>query len=446
MYYGELDGVWTDSLVSNTTAARPENHNVPGDGKFDQTFLPSDVDLRIGRVDLSRLPAFAEGEVDLLRRYLDKDHAFRNAEVEVQRRGLIDDNIGEYYGAAFASTGWRNFPAMFGSPAVTAGTWLPTLEEGDYLCAYGCGAGTYATCGGVATTTDFATRTIYAVFTMLFGSYFGDWDSLNNVMRAALGANGYPLTCCWAGRPPWHFHHMALGYPVGYSTRLTQNNHTLHVIGCGGRQIHTALMGDPTLRLHPVKPPTNLNLEEIPPDAVNLTWSAPEDSVLGYHIYRSEHLDDDFARVNPTLIEDTTYTDSAPIAGGGVYMVRAVKLESTGSGTYLNLSPGTIDSIGVAAGVDPVLQGNLLRSSPNPFRVATNITFHLARPGPVVLRIYGVTGRLVRSVDAGWYPAGRHTLRWDGEDADGRKVAGGIYFLSLDTDWATLSTKMVRLE
>ncbi len=56
LYYGELDGEWTDYLVTNTSASRVANHNVPGDGKFDQTFLPSDVDLMVGRVDLNRMP------------------------------------------------------------------------------------------------------------------------------------------------------------------------------------------------------------------------------------------------------------------------------------------------------------------------------------------------------------------------------------------------------
>jgi hypothetical protein len=446
VYYGEFDGPWTDSTVNNTTASRPENHNVPGDGKFDQTFLPSDADLQIGRVDLSRLPAFTDSEVGLLRRYLDKDHAFRTGEVDVPRRGLIDDNVGEGYGTAYACTGWRNFTAMFGSPATREHPWLPTLEENGYLCAYGCGGGTYSSCGGVATTTDFATLTVQTVFTMLMGSYFGDWDSQNNLMRAALGSAGYPLTCCWAGCPPWHFHHMALGYPIGYSTRMTQNNHTLYAIGYGGRQIHIALMGDPTLRLHPTKPPTGLSLEELPTGGVRLSWSAPGDSAAGYHVYRSETVRGSFARLNPALIEDTTYVDGAPIGGWDVYMVRTARLETIGSGTYLNIGAGAIDSIEVTAGAEPGLQGTILRNSPNPFRTGTNITFHLASPGRVVLQIHEVAGRLVRSIDAGRCPPGRHTLQWDGRDAHGRSVASGVYFLSLNADRATLPTKVVRLE
>ena len=59
---------------------------------------------------------------------------------------------------------------------------------------------------------------------MFFGSYFGDWDSPNNFLRAPLATPTYTLTSAWAGRPYWMFHHMALGETIGFSTRLTQNN------------------------------------------------------------------------------------------------------------------------------------------------------------------------------------------------------------------------------
>lgn len=50
-YYGELDGTWTDVIVDDVSAGRAANKNIPGDGKFDQSSLPSDVDLEVGRVD-----------------------------------------------------------------------------------------------------------------------------------------------------------------------------------------------------------------------------------------------------------------------------------------------------------------------------------------------------------------------------------------------------------
>ena len=447
LYYGELDGVWTDSYVNNTSAERAANHNVPGDGKFDQTLIPSDVDLQVGRVDLSDMPAFALGEVGLLRRYLDKNHAFRSGQVDVTRRGLVEDNVGEAQGAAFACNGWRNFCALMGRGKTKMGSWIPTLQTEDYLWAYGCGSSSYWACGGVASTYDFASMDFYAVFTMLFGSYFGDWDISNNVLRAPLGNAGYPLTCCWAGRPTWHVHHMGLGYPIGYSTRLTQNNSNLYMVSLAGRQIHTALMGDPTLKMHPVSPPTGLALEEIAGGAVRLTWTAPVDSaVIGYNVYRADSLYGEFCRVNAAPVEDTAYEDAAYASCTVVYMVRAIRLETSKSGTYLNMSPGAIDSISVAAGVDPGGPAASLTHVTSPFSGSARIDFNLAVPGRVTLAVYDVAGRLVRKVDAGRLEAGAHSLHWDGTDAGGRRMSSGVYFVSLTAGRESLSAKTVLVE
>ena len=98
LYYGELDGEWTDQTVYNKSAIRMANFNSPGDGKFDQTYLPSDVDLQVGRVDLNNLPVFHEGEIELTRRYLKKNHDYRNGKIQIARRGLVRNNLGEMLG------------------------------------------------------------------------------------------------------------------------------------------------------------------------------------------------------------------------------------------------------------------------------------------------------------------------------------------------------------
>ena len=94
VYHGEMDGTWTDSTVNTIAATHFESHNVPGDGKFDQTLLPSAVELAVGRVDLSELNAFAPlTEVQLLRRYLDRNHRWRHGEIEIPLRAFLDENI-----------------------------------------------------------------------------------------------------------------------------------------------------------------------------------------------------------------------------------------------------------------------------------------------------------------------------------------------------------------
>jgi hypothetical protein len=339
VYYGDMNGVWTDSSTSDTNASDTRNWNVPGDGKFDQTTLPSDVELQVGRVDFANLPTFPQSETALLRQYLNKDHNFRHKVFAAQRRGLIDDNFGLSAGTPFAMNGWGNFAAFFGASNIFTGGWLSTLGAQSYLWGYGCGPGTYTSASGVASTSDFVTVDTQVIFTMLYGSYFGDWDSQNNFLRAQLATATYTLASAWAGQPNWFFHHMALGEPIGFSARLTQNNNGITYLANGyAGYVHVALMGDPTLRMHIVAPPTNLVAVANGSSGVDLNWNASPDTVLGYHVYRAPTAAGPFTRLTTDLITGTSYTD--PAVTTNIYMVRAVKLEVSGSGSYYNASQG----------------------------------------------------------------------------------------------------------
>jgi hypothetical protein len=72
-----------------------------------------------------------------------------------------------------------------------------------------------------------------------------------------------------------------------------------------------------------------------------------------------------------------------------------------------------------------------LASAPNPAHGSTDIQFKLAADERVELVIYDVTGRAVRSLAKATYPAGPHTVHWDGLDAAGRLVSPGIYLARL---------------
>ncbi len=155
-YYGDMDGTWTDTTVNDTGADDVRNHNVPGDGKFDQNTFPAPIKLMVGRADLANLPGelwyggptTLPSELELLRNYLNKDHKYRTKQFNLPQRGIVGDFIGTRNGEAFAASGYRNFAPFFGAENVTkietAGTWTPTLRDNPYLWAYGCGAGSLA--------------------------------------------------------------------------------------------------------------------------------------------------------------------------------------------------------------------------------------------------------------------------------------------------------------
>ena len=347
-FYGDMDGTWTDEQNLTISTSGPQS-NIKGDGKYDQGVVPGALELQVGRVDLSDMPAFApKTELDLLRQYLNKDHNFRHKLLTVEQRALIDDNFGYMSGEAFAASGWRNFSAFFGASSVEERDWFSTLTTQSYLWAYGCGGGKYDHADGLGSTGDFAAKDPKVVFTMLFGSWFGDWNTQDNFLRAPLATSTYGLTSAWAGRPHWHFQHMALGETIGYSTRLTQNaSTTLYQTNWPG-SIHISLMGDPTLRMHPVAPPSALSVAATPATgSVALNWAASPDKVLGYHVYRAKTPSGPFSKISPALIQGTSFIDTSAPVGTLTYMVRAVKLETSASGTYFNASQGITATLAI---------------------------------------------------------------------------------------------------
>jgi hypothetical protein len=339
-YYGSLGHEWSDSTENSAIATSSRNWNLPEDGKLDPSFWPySHLALQVGRVDFANMPAFPVSETELLRRYLNKDHQFRHKTITAQQRGLIDDHFGMSTGEPLAASGWRNFAAFFGaSNCLASSEWFSTLATNSFLWGFGCGAGTYTSASGIGTTADFVAYDPQVVFTMFFGSYFGDWDSENNFLRASLATPTFTLTSAWAGRPHWLFHHMALGETIGFSTRVTQNNVDSYDFNNFSASTHIALMGDPTLRMHIVEPPAALVVNVSGTNTVILSWNPSPEAVEGYHVYRSATPAGPYTRLNTELIRFTNYSDVNTTSCS--YMVRAVKLEVSASGSFWNASQG----------------------------------------------------------------------------------------------------------
>jgi flagellar hook assembly protein FlgD len=63
----------------------------------------------------------------------------------------------------------------------------------------------------------------------------------------------------------------------------------------------------------------------------------------------------------------------------------------------------------------------------------------------VTLRVYDVSGKLVRNVLDRPLIGGNHTVRWNGRDEDGRPVVPGLYLLRLTAPGVELVEKAVRL-
>lgn len=474
VFYGvmneiEFSDVNVDTRKNKSQPSRTENVNIPGDGKFDVSQNNIDPVIEVGRVDFFKLsktfPAITEAE--LLRNYLKKAHKYRTGEFNPKKQALIADNFGiiSEKSEAFASAGWRNFPMLVGNKNVKAGNWFNELTTDSYLAAYGCGGGSYNSVGGIGVSADFAAKPSKAVFTMIFGSYFGDWDSDENLLRSNL-ATGDVLTTCWSGRPQWYWDNFAFGFNMGYEAKKAQINSTsynyvlLNIYngqnyGPDGaastfatRNVHISLLGDPTLRLNDfntIPKAYNLQLSKVQEGQVKLTWEVQGAKMAqGFDVYRSRNDKNDFVKINKAPIKDYTFTDPQVNHNGNVYyMVCNRDTVTLPSGRINMLSRGTTNFITLnSTSVESDFTQSGMEVTPNPATTNTSFKLNLQEADLVDIKVIDASGRLLKQIYNGSLESGKHSFNWDFEN-EGRKPAQGVYFITVTGDKTHIFEKVI---
>ncbi|MEO0790229.1 MAG: T9SS type A sorting domain-containing protein [Bacteroidota bacterium] len=369
LYYGDLDGTWTDQIVTNTSSDNDRNHNIPGDGRFDQSVIPSDIDVAVGRVDFSELPTFADDEYELLRKYLIKDIAYRTGEISVNRRAMIYNR--NLWNGGLGQNGMR-FSPIVGLDQLNYDNWFQVVVE-PFQWFYSGSAGSYTASFLMGDTEFYANNSFQSVFTAWFGSYFGDYDYPDAFMRSHLGS-GTVLSSVWAGAPHWYFHPMGMGFPLATATLSTQNNDSIYHAGFFPRSIHVNLLGDPTLGAYPFLGPEYLAATSTN-GCVELEWASSSDTVLGYYLYRRSDPDSLFKIIAELDASTLSYTDDCLEALGTYeYLVRAYRLEETPSGSFYNLSSGKVDQIYLPTDYFPTSQFEVLNQTEDQLTLSSTAT------------------------------------------------------------------------
>ncbi|MFQ5641865.1 MAG: T9SS type A sorting domain-containing protein, partial [bacterium] len=87
----------------------------------------------------------------------------------------------------------------------------------------------------------------------------------------------------------------------------------------------------------------------------------------------------------------------------------------------------------------------LFQNYPNPFNPSTTIKYELSKNSQVILKIYNVLGREVRTLLNENQTAGLKTVQWDGRDDSGAIVSSGVYLYRIQASNKIQSKKMVFL-
>jgi hypothetical protein len=184
-----------------------------------------------------------------------------------------------------------------------------------------------------------------------------------------------------------------------------------------------------------------------------LRWSkVTKCEPAGYNIYRS--LDSGWYYVPPPVFlpqpagDSVAFVDSG-LSSGQKYYYMVTSLNSygeSGRSPEVSATPGVPSAVQDGECESLISRFDLLQNAPNPFNPETEITYAIPRNCHVRLIIYNVRGQRVKTLVDGFERIGNKTIRWNGKDEAGQKVASGIYFYRLEASDFTQCRKMVLIK
>jgi hypothetical protein len=192
---------------------------------------------------------------------------------------------------------------------------------------------------------------------------------------------------------------------------------------------------------------------------VLLTWvTSSESENAGFNVYRSESEAGDYLQIssyrfNPDLEglgtsntgQKYSYRDAdAGLTNGQTYYYKLVDVDYSGNLTW----HGPVSGTPLAAGEEePIVRRFAVHQNyPNPFNPSTSIVIELKElTAQAVLEIYDISGRRIRVLHDGPLTSYNNTFVWDASNANGQRVASGVYFYRYRSATQTVMRKMVLL-
>jgi hypothetical protein len=83
---------------------------------------------------------------------------------------------------------------------------------------------------------------------------------------------------------------------------------------------------------------------------------------------------------------------------------------------------------------------------PNPFNTETVLPYQISMPGAVQIKVYDLSGQVVRKLTNSYHTAGRYTVSWDGTNEQTDIVSSGVYLISLQTEITTETRKIMLMK
>jgi hypothetical protein len=107
--------------------------------------------------------------------------------------------------------------------------------------------------------------------------------------------------------------------------------------------------------------------------------------------------------------------------------------------------PATPGTPGAPGSASTPLAFRVVPAWPNPFSASTTLDLDLPEAGPLQVRVFSPSGRLVSELCAQTVPPGHHRLSWNGVDTAGNRVASGVYLLLVQAGTREVRQRIVMI-
>lgn len=266
---------------------------------------------------------------------------------------------------------------------------------------------------------------------------FSIWRKVNNV---PIELWDYIETVPWHGMDPYAAVVPTLGDSSMHSMHMSTFMVTAHTEDVGFWLDSEPMSGYSIDNLHP-EAPMSLAFSTNP-GAVSLTWSGSVDDDFSYfNIYRQDILTNEPAMVFTTT--DSFYVDQElSDVGAYEYWVTAVDI----SGLESDASSIVSAVLSAEENMGMPTEFALKQNYPNPFNPSTQIQYALPSESRVVISIYDLTGRKVRTLVNEVQSAGHRSVMWNATNEIGRPVSAGMYIYTIQAGDFTQNRKMVLMK
>ncbi|OQY30409.1 MAG: hypothetical protein B6244_00710 [Candidatus Cloacimonetes bacterium 4572_55] len=186
--------------------------------------------------------------------------------------------------------------------------------------------------------------------------------------------------------------------------------------------------------------PTVLVLEVIGSAQLQLSWIDNADNEEGFRIERRTGDNPEFVQI--AEIMSTTFID-LNLQGDSLYCYRVKAFNEVGDSDYSETI--CAEAVGIENGETLPTSVAMWQNYPNPFNPHTTIRYALPNSQSVSLKIYDLTGQLMRTLISGTRNPGYHIVIWDGKNNQGQDASSGTYFYRLETLEKIETKQMVLL-